>query len=128
SYRDIDFARKHGIGHYSIIPNGASEAEFDAAPDPGFRRRLGIPEDNFLFLTVGGLTGLKGHREVAEAFARLDTGGRAVALILNGNKPLGLGAPSAAREGAARMLFGRALVALRQEGMGMVNRRARALL
>src|SRR5207237_10823400 len=65
---------------------------------------------------LGSLTGLKGHREVAEAFARLDTGGRPAVLVLNGNKLSGLGSPSAAREGAPGMLLRRALVALRQEG------------
>lgn len=86
-YRDIDFARLHGLEHRSILPNGASETEFGVSTDPEFRRRHGIPEDSFVFLTVGSMTGVKGHREVLEAFAKLRSGGRNVTLIVNGNPP-----------------------------------------
>lgn len=86
-YRDVDFARKHGMVNFTILPNGASEIEFGAAPDPGFRARHGIAADSFVFLTVGSLTGVKGHREVAAAFAKLQTRGRRVTLILNANAP-----------------------------------------
>lgn len=87
SYRDIDFTRQHGFSHFSVLPNGASELEFNVAPDPGFRARHGIPEDSFLLLTVGTLTGVKGHREIAEAFARMNTHGRHASFIMNGNPP-----------------------------------------
>jgi glycosyltransferase involved in cell wall biosynthesis len=85
-YRDINLARSQGLSNFAILPNGASEREFDVAPDPGFRRRHGIPDEAFLVLTVGNLSGLKGHRELAEAFelARLPSDRPAV-LILNGN-------------------------------------------
>jgi glycosyltransferase involved in cell wall biosynthesis len=86
-YRDIDFARAHGMEHFSVLPNGASEVEFAVAPDHDFRRRHGIPESSFLLLTVGSLTGAKGHAELAEAMVLLDTGGRHVTAILNGNSP-----------------------------------------
>lgn len=87
-YRDVDFARAHGMEHFTILPNGASELEFNAQPDAGFRRRHGIPEDSLLLLTVGTLTGVKGHREIAEAFARLQLPhGRHATLLLNGNPP-----------------------------------------
>lgn len=86
-YRDIDFTREHGIHHFSVLPNGASELEFNAAPDPGFRARHGIPESSFLLLTVGSLTGVKGHREIAEAFARMRSHGRHASFIMNGNPP-----------------------------------------
>jgi glycosyltransferase involved in cell wall biosynthesis len=87
-YRDVDFARAHGLDRFTILPNGASEVEFDAQPDPTFRRRHGIPEDSFVLLTVGSMTGVKGHREVAEAFARLKLrGSRHATLLLNGNEP-----------------------------------------
>jgi glycosyltransferase involved in cell wall biosynthesis len=87
-YRDVDFARAHGLDRFTILPNGASEAEFDVEPDPAFRRRHGIPEDSFVLLTVGSMTGVKGHREVAEAFARLKLRvGRHATLLLNGNEP-----------------------------------------
>ncbi len=87
-YRDIDYARAHNIRHFSIIPNGASEIEFDVPRDPLFRSRHGIPEESFVFLTVGSLTGFKGHLELVKAFAELKTGGRPVVLILNGNVPV----------------------------------------
>ncbi|WP_300156624.1 glycosyltransferase family 4 protein [Solidesulfovibrio sp.] len=85
-YRDIRFAREHGLTHYSILPNGASEAEFSVPTDPGFRARHGIPEDAFVFLTVGSLTGVKGHREILQAFARMKGSPRPLVLLLNGNR------------------------------------------
>jgi glycosyltransferase involved in cell wall biosynthesis len=87
-YRDIDFVRNHGMRHFTIIANGASETEFEAPEDPLFRQRYNIPEESFLFLTVGGFTGMKGHLELAEAFAKLDTGNRSAVLLLNGNHPV----------------------------------------
>ena len=86
-YRDIEFVRKHDIHNFTIIPNGASEAEFDVLGDPFFRQRYNIPEESFLFLTVGSLTGMKGHLELAEAFVKLNTGNRPAVLLLNGNFP-----------------------------------------
>lgn len=87
SYRDIDFARVAGLDKLLILPNGASELEFEASRDPDFRSRHGIDEEAFVFLTVGSFTGLKGHQELAGAFAamRLPEGRRAV-LMLNGNE------------------------------------------
>ncbi|MCX5804263.1 MAG: glycosyltransferase family 4 protein [Proteobacteria bacterium] len=86
-YRDIEYARVHGIRHFSVLPNGASELEFGVPRDPHFRLRHSIPEESFVFLTVGSLTGMKGHLEIAKAFVKLDTGGRPATLILNGNIP-----------------------------------------
>ena len=87
-YRDINLARAHGFSNLTILPNGASEREFEVAPDPGFRRRHGIPEKAFVALTVGSLSGLKGHRELAEAFALAGfPKDRLAVLILNGNNP-----------------------------------------
>lgn len=85
--RDINFARAHGIQHFSIVPNGACEREFSEKLDPSFRARHGIPEDSFLFLTVGTMTGEKGHLEVLKAFAALNTHGAHASLFLNGNAP-----------------------------------------
>lgn len=84
-YRDINFTREHGIENFSVIPNGASEEEFSAAANPRFRASHGIGADDFLFLTVGSFTGLKGHMEIADAFARAELDSPAV-LILNGNE------------------------------------------
>jgi glycosyltransferase involved in cell wall biosynthesis len=87
-YRDIELAREHGLTHFTVLPNGASEREFMVPPDPGFRRRHGIPKEAFVVLTVGSLSGLKGHRELAEAFLRAQLGNdRPAALLLNGNVP-----------------------------------------
>lgn len=86
-YRDIDFARDHGISQYSVLPNGASELEFDVPVDSLFRMRHGIPEQSFLFLTVGSFTGLKGHHELVNAFYKLELQEHQHAtLILNGNE------------------------------------------
>jgi glycosyltransferase involved in cell wall biosynthesis len=86
-YRDIDFARQHELEHCTILPNGASEVEFSVALDETFRARHSIAQDSFVFLTVGSMTGVKGHREVVEAFSKLRTDRRNVTLILNGNLP-----------------------------------------
>jgi len=86
-YRDIDLARQNGIEALTIIPNGADEREFNVSRDPQFRRRMGIPQDAFLVLTVGSLTGIKGHHELARAFALSEFGSRPAYLILNGNVP-----------------------------------------
>jgi glycosyltransferase involved in cell wall biosynthesis len=87
-YRDIEYVRAHGIRHFTVIPNGASEIEFAFPRDLSFRARYNILQDSFVFLTVGSLTGTKGHLEVTKAFTELDTRGRAAVLILNGNIPI----------------------------------------
>ncbi|MEO8021592.1 glycosyltransferase family 4 protein [Polaromonas sp.] len=85
-YRDIDLAHRHGLTNFTILPNGASEDMFNVTADPLFRVRHGIPDDSFLFLTVGSLTGLKGHAELVRAFAQLEIPpGRHATLLLNGN-------------------------------------------
>ena len=71
SYRDLPFAREHGIQHYSVIPNGASEFEFSMPPDVDIRGKLLIPEKNFVFLTVGNPPLPKGHFEVVQAYEKL---------------------------------------------------------
>jgi glycosyltransferase involved in cell wall biosynthesis len=86
-YRDIDFARAQGLTNYSILPNGASELEFDVPVEADFRTRIGIPDNSFVFLTVGSPIAGKGHLQIAEAFSRLETGGRPATLILNGKWP-----------------------------------------
>jgi L-malate glycosyltransferase len=87
TYRDVEFARANGIAALSFVTNGASEHEFGCERDSGFRTRHGIAPDAFLLLTVGTLNGVKGHREVAEAFARADLSPGPATLILNGNQP-----------------------------------------
>jgi len=86
NYRDINFTKEHNINHYSIIPNGASEAEFNMPKDDTFRDRLGINKNDFVILTVGTFTGGKGHTELANAYNFLNIDNPSV-LILNGNYP-----------------------------------------
>jgi glycosyltransferase involved in cell wall biosynthesis len=80
-YRDIDFVKRLGLSNLTVVPNGVDEKEFDRPRDEEFRRRLGIPDDAFVFLTVGNPIEAKGHRQVIDAFARLDTGGKPAVLI-----------------------------------------------
>ncbi len=86
-YRDIDFARAHGLSNLSVVPNGANEREFNVQKDHEFRRHYAIPSEAFVVLTVGSLTGQKGHHELAYAFALADFAGREAVLILNGHPP-----------------------------------------
>jgi glycosyltransferase involved in cell wall biosynthesis len=88
TYRDIDFARKNGALHYTIIPNGASREEF-GIPHPGFRSRFGIREDTPLLLNVSAHTRGKGHALTIEAFLRARIG-KSV-LVINGNTLSGKG-------------------------------------
>jgi glycosyltransferase involved in cell wall biosynthesis len=131
SYRDIDFARRNGLTQLTVVPNGASEAEFEQLPDPQFRRRLGIGEDDFVFLTVGSPIAAKGHREIVEGYARLDTGGRPTTLILNGRWP-GSGEgregpenaePQAAPRRRLSALLRQSLRAVRQQGFSRLGAR-----
>lgn len=84
NYRDVNFARQHGIKNYSIIPNGASEVEFVANPELGIRKELGISNDDIVFLSVGSSPFMKGHLETALAYSNLSISQNS-ALILNGN-------------------------------------------
>jgi glycosyltransferase involved in cell wall biosynthesis len=103
-YRDIRMARMHGLKHLHVLPNGADEREFADTATTDLRVRLGISEDAYLLLTVGSISGIKGHWEVARAFelAKFD---RPAVLLLNGNVP-------------KRSLMGRAWQRLRELGTG----------
>ena len=83
-YRDIAFARRHGLTNLTVVPNGAAAEEFESS-ETAFRSRHDIPDGVPLLLTVGTHTGSKGHRETIKAFqaARI---GRAV-LVIAGNRP-----------------------------------------
>lgn len=74
SFRDVDFARRHGGANPRLIPNGASEEEFGAAAGaatgPDVRAALGIPARSTLVLHVGSFTGAKGQPEAIEIFRR----------------------------------------------------------
>ena len=86
-YRDINYAREHQIPNCIVLSNGASEKEFETPIDPTFRARHKIPENSFLILTIGSLTGAKGHLELAQAIALLPENGHDITLLLNGNDP-----------------------------------------
>lgn len=86
-YRDIDFARAHGLTRLSVVPNGADEREFDKPHDAGIRARLGVGDGDLVFLTVGNPIAMKGHKEIAEAFARMNVHGRSALLVLNASWP-----------------------------------------
>ena len=81
-YRDIGIARQHGMSHYSVIPNGASEADF-SQPDRTFRKRYGIPEDVSMLLTVGSHTGKKGHRLCMDSLRHLESPTAVLVIIAN---------------------------------------------
>lgn len=87
-YRDISMARRNGLTNIEIVPNGADEREFNVSRDSTFRARHGIPEEAFLVTTVGSLTGLKGHVELAGAFDKCNFGDRTAGLLLIGNRPV----------------------------------------
>lgn len=69
-YRDINFARENKVPENKIIiiPNGAALDEFDKMDYSGFRKKHGIPENDFLILHVGSYTGEKGHKEAISMF------------------------------------------------------------
>jgi glycosyltransferase involved in cell wall biosynthesis len=103
-YRDIRMAQGHGLNNIHVLPNGADEREFADTSANDLRVRLGIPPDNYLLLTVGSISGIKGHWEVARAF-ELTNFDRAATLLLNGNVP-------------RRAHLGRAWQRLRELAMG----------
>jgi glycosyltransferase involved in cell wall biosynthesis len=129
-YRDIDFVRTHGLGNFSVLPNGASEVEFEAAADETLRDRLGIARGDAVLLTVGSPIGTKGHRQVVEAFARMDTRGRPTTLVLNGDWPRLRQATSDPTAGArhATSVLGRSVQLLRTQGWRELRARARSRL
>ena len=86
-YQDIRFAKALGLNAIHVLHNGADEREFTEITDASdFRGRLGIPSGHDLMLTVGTITGAKGHWEVARAFD-LAQFSRPTTLLLNGNLP-----------------------------------------
>lgn len=87
-YRDVEFAKQHGITDYARIPNGAAAAEF-ARPASDFRRRHGIRAERPMLLTVGSHTGLKGHGLVIEAFRRAKIGPSTLVIIGDGRGKAG---------------------------------------
>ncbi|HPO50592.1 MAG TPA: glycosyltransferase family 4 protein, partial [Spirochaetota bacterium] len=85
-YRDINFARENNIDErkISVVPNGASENEFLSPSNNEIRKKLNIPPEDFLILSVGSHTALKGHKESIEIFKRLKI--KNAVLVIVGNK------------------------------------------
>lgn len=69
-YRDINFSKNHRIKNTYLITNGAGEDEFLVEQKINLRDRLNIPADNFLILSVGSHTGVKGHTEAIKTFKK----------------------------------------------------------
>lgn len=86
-YRDVSFGEQHGINNGILIPNGADIEEFNVPIDKSFKSSLGIGSDSLILLTVGSLTGNKGHKEIIQAYEKINLNGRKSTLILNGNIP-----------------------------------------
>ena len=104
-YRDIDFVRDIGLSKFTVLPNGISETDFEREADHEFRQKLAIPDDAFLFLTVGNPIEAKGHREVIDAFSRIDTGGQPAVLLSIAGWPAGGSASSGHLRLAAHMSY-----------------------
>jgi len=66
-YRDINFAKKHGINNHVVIPNGASDDEFENNFND-IKKKYNIPKHSKIILHVGNYTQYKGHIETLEIF------------------------------------------------------------
>jgi len=84
NYRDYKFAKNNSKTPVTLIPNAADNNEFKILKN-GFRKKYNISSEEFVLLTVGSLTGSKGHLEVAKSFSLLNSKKNLV-LILNGNR------------------------------------------
>lgn len=70
NYRDINFAREHGITKTILIPNGAGEDEFTDKSAVHLKKNLNISPRSTLILCIGSHTGAKGHHEAMKIFER----------------------------------------------------------
>ena len=86
SYRDAEYARRHGLTNVAVIPNAVRREEFASPPPPGFRARHRIREDSFLVLLVANYTGGKGHDSAIEIVERADIG--PATLLLDGKNQI----------------------------------------
>jgi glycosyltransferase involved in cell wall biosynthesis len=89
TYQDVEFARAAGVERYSVVPNAAEPAEYDAADGEAFRARQGIDPKTPILLTVGSHTGIKGHALVLETVRRMKL--ERATLVLVGNTVHGRG-------------------------------------
>ena len=74
-------------GQYVTIPSGVPIAQFRDVDrsDPSFRRRLGIPPEATVFLSIGRLTWVKGYDVLLEAFSKAGFGSERPWLVLVGD-------------------------------------------
>ena len=74
-------------GQYVTIPSGVPIAQFRDIDrsDPTFRKRLGIPPEATVFLSVGRLTWVKGYDMLLEAFSKAGFGSERPWLVLVGD-------------------------------------------
>ncbi len=86
----VDVLREWGLPEHklSVIPNGVDLQRFRRIPRGQARQQLGLPATAPLFLCVGNLVELKGHRFVIEALARLRRQYPDAELLLVGEGPL----------------------------------------
>lgn len=86
-YRDINFARRHNLKNSHVISNGADEREF--SPPLSEQRRNELIDkyglNGLLLITVGNITGEKGHEELLWVFKRLPV---AKATLIAASQPM----------------------------------------
>lgn len=87
NYRDLKFANSLGLTNSIVIPNGADLEEFEKPKVSDLRVMNGVKDSTFMILSVGTMTGMKGHLELAQAYAAANFGDQDTLLILNGNQP-----------------------------------------
>jgi L-malate glycosyltransferase len=88
-YRDVQFARDHGITRNYLIPNAAAEEEFDKPLAADLRAALGIKPGAFLVLHVGSFTGAKGQPEAIRIFLKANVVNSVLLLSGHNNAALG---------------------------------------
>lgn len=86
-YRDIEFARKHGVKNRILIPNGSGFDEFSMISSDNIRKSLDIPTENVLILHVGSHSGMKGHMDAIRIFNKAKI--THASLVIVGNKVRG---------------------------------------
>jgi L-malate glycosyltransferase len=91
TYRDIDFARRHGLKNIHVIPNGADENEFRnlLTQEEKIRIRNQYGIGGFTIMTIANYTGEKGHTELLKFFKRLPVAN--ATLVSAGNYTPGIG-------------------------------------
>lgn len=114
SGRDAQWAAAYPDVSSICIPNGAEAAEFDVPLDPEFAVRHSLEPSRKLVLTVGTVTGGKGHLELIQSLAFLPAELGPVHLMLNGARP-----PT---ESFRQRFFRELGQCYRQAGLGMALR------